>query len=109
MTQEDSEVLQKVYPRTFAEIQAKVSERCADRNKPLPYQTKIQLGRLLNVPTDPTLDPSVVQALQGSYASHPQGGGGTPQGPANRKGPANLSLEKNSQSTVESAMSAERS
>jgi len=65
------DVLKNVYPSSFADAQSKVLEKCAGRNKPLPFQTAIRLGLLFDVPTDASLDPATVQQEQMVYAKKP--------------------------------------
>lgn len=104
MTPEDVDVLKKVYPNTLDEIRQKVAERCADRSKPVPYPLRIQLGTLLDVPTDATLEPQFIQAIRAGYAaSAPKA---TPADATPKKG-ASKTLKSLDQSKgmVESAMS----
>ncbi|HLW78115.1 MAG TPA: hypothetical protein VKU44_00815 [Terriglobia bacterium] len=76
---EDVEALKQVYPETFKEIQTMILQRCADRKEKVPYQTRVNLGNLFEMPTDPTLEPMFRMAMQESYVTHPDqqtGGGG---------------------------------
>jgi len=110
MTSQDVEVLKTLYKPSYDEICTKVAARCADRKNPLSYAQRVTLGRLLDMPTDPTLAPAFVQAMQESFAKHPDSGAppAAGKGPAPRKSaPAKLSISGSMRSPIESAMGGE--
>lgn len=83
VTPEEVEALKACYPKLYAETQAKVQAatiQAAGAGKPLPYEKRIALGTLFEVPTDPTLAPGVMLAV--AQARKRRGGGGGATGPA---------------------------
>jgi hypothetical protein len=83
ITPEDAEVLREVYPETYREIQVGLIERLATIRESMPYAKRLNLGILFDTSTDPTLQPHVIAALQGSFAREEGSEGGT-QSPAPR-------------------------
>ena len=84
------EAVQEVYPELFSEIQAKVLEQVAEldaQGKRPPYEKRKQLGVLLDIQTDVTLDPGLIAQMQAGYAQQ-----GQQQGPGKPRGqsPQNL-------------------
>jgi hypothetical protein len=69
LTRDAVEAVKTVFPRLFAEIQSRVTERIPSLRSTLPYSRRLQLGLLLGVPVDRSMEPSTLSALQGSYAS----------------------------------------
>jgi hypothetical protein len=80
LTPEAVDAVRTVYPETFADIQAQVLEQLtkleASGRRP-KYADRVQLGIVMGIPTDPTMTPEVMQAVQGQYAQ---------QSPEARKG-----------------------
>jgi hypothetical protein len=107
VTPEDVEVLRDFYPKSFEEIQHKIMAKCADRTKPLDFQTRIQLGTLFGVPTDPMLQPQFLAHVDQSFAVHPQAPSSQGNAPApKRSAPAELSVQKSTASQFEQARGA---
>jgi len=68
------QTVRDLYPDLYAEMQQKVMDKVADNvaaGTPLPYQKRLQLGVLLDVPTDASLTPQFLAASQASYAARP--------------------------------------
>jgi hypothetical protein len=91
LTPEAVDAVRTVYPETYADIAGKVMDRLTklDAKGERPsYANRIQLGLLLDMPTDPLMAPQVMQAVQGQYASQPDAvrQGQAPQAPR-RKAP----------------------
>ena len=89
LTVEAVDAVRTVYPETFRNIQAQMVERLAKlqaKGKAPAYAQRIQLGLLLGIPSDPTMTPEVMQAVQGSYASQPNAVREGAAGPAPRQG-----------------------
>jgi hypothetical protein len=76
ITPQQVEALQAVYPEMYRTVQQQVMDHLQGLKEPLPYQQRIKLGVLLQIPTDPTLQPAFVQAIQGIYAAQPEQGQG---------------------------------
>lgn len=88
VTPEQVEALHDVYPELYNEVRRETMKTISTMTEPLSYQARIRLGVLLNAPTDPTLQPDVVAALQLGYAPAVPAAG--PQ-PPNKPGRAPLS------------------
>lgn len=91
LTMQDVEAGDAVFPRMMQEIRAKVALACSERKTPLEYQRRCQLGILLNMATDPSLEGPFVAAMQESYRQNPNGSEGPPQ-PSVGSAPSKLSL-----------------
>lgn len=65
---EGVEVLQNVYPAKYAQVQQITYQQMVDgKLKNLGHQQRIGLGLLLQLPTDPTLDPGYIAARQAAF------------------------------------------
>lgn len=68
ITREQTEALKAVYPSIYAKIQDSVMEYITqDQKAKLSYQQRINLGILLDIPTDRSISPEFIQQLQLSY------------------------------------------
>ncbi len=56
--------IRETAPDLFAQLQQQVIGELARRTEPLPYERRVQLGILFDVPTDPTLEPGFVATIQ---------------------------------------------
>jgi hypothetical protein len=83
ITLEAAEAIRKVYPKMFAEAQRRLVERVGDPEAaPLPYNRRIQLSILFDVPLDGTLAPQYIGWLQDGYpAPQPPPGAAPPGAP----------------------------
>lgn len=68
---EHREAVEAVYPEVYSEIQAGVAELLGSAEAPPPYQVRLQLGVLMGVPSDRSLQPDMIAALQSHYAQTP--------------------------------------
>jgi hypothetical protein len=102
LTREHVEAVKAIYPALYEEMQVQVMESLATSRKKLSYSRRIQLGILLDIPTDKTLSPDFVSAIQGTYA---QGAGDAESPPPPPARPLNVagSVQTATQSAVESA------
>jgi len=94
LTPESVDAVRTVYPETFADIQSQMLDRLIKlqgRKKAPKYLQRVQLGLLLGMPTDPTMTPEVMQAVQGQYAAQPdavrEGAAGVPVQRRGQKAP----------------------
>lgn len=74
LTPEAVDAVRSVYPETFAAIQQNVLDGLTEmesKGKLPKYSKRIELGILLGIPTDPTMTPEVMQAVQAQYGSTP--------------------------------------
>ena len=67
ITREGVEALRTVYPNMYARIQSQVMEQI-QQHPNMAYAKKIQLGILLDVPSDVSLNPENITALQQMFA-----------------------------------------
>lgn len=61
------EAVRDVYPQLYAEMQARVLDGLAASKQLLPYEHRVRLGVLFDLPTDPTLRPEYITQIQASY------------------------------------------
>jgi hypothetical protein len=71
LSHEGAEVLRTVYPSLYAGLREKVLEQVG-KNPKMPYNKKLQLGILLDIPTDESLIPENVLGLQATFGSNPE-------------------------------------
>ncbi len=71
LTREAVDTVKAVYPKLYEQMQSEVMTQLADRKSPLAYSQKIQLGTLLDIPTDATMAPEFIKAMQDSYGPNP--------------------------------------
>ena len=62
------EAVRTVYPEIYADLTARVSELLGELEEPPSYALRVQLGTFLDVPADPSLTPSMIDALQSRYS-----------------------------------------
>jgi hypothetical protein len=88
VTPEAVQTLRVVSPKMFEQLQREVITLVGDRlaaGNPVPFPTRLKLGILLGVETDPALNPKMLAALQESIATAPE-----EPGPKPRTTPVNL-------------------
>lgn len=68
VTREAVEALKAVYPELYEETKQTILERLATHDSSLGYSQRIQLGLMLGVPTDESMQPERIAALQASFA-----------------------------------------
>lgn len=78
LTRDHVEAVQAVYPKLYDEIRSSVFRSLVDSKTEIPYQRKIQLGILLDLPTDKTLSPDFIGAVQATFSSADQAGAEPP-------------------------------
>lgn len=71
LTHEAAEVLRNVYPNLFTTLQERALE-FVGQNPDLPYSKRLQLGILLDIPTDESLIPENVLGLQATFSQQPE-------------------------------------
>ena len=90
---EGVEVLQTVYPSLYAKVQQITYEQMATgKLKDLTHQQRIGLGLMLQLPSDPTLDPAYIAARQSAFSSTAPDD--TQQGPKSQKPRKSVNLSK---------------
>lgn len=61
------DAVREVYPKLYAEMQARVLDKLGDEKELLHYEDRVRLGLLFDLPTDPTLRPEYLQLTQQAY------------------------------------------
>lgn len=87
------EAVRDVYPQTYQSLQIKVIEKLGAQPKAIPYEDRIRLGLMFQLPTDTSLRPENLAFAQSTYQTQ-----NAPASPKNIP-PANLS--KRLESTTE--------
>lgn len=86
MTSDQAKALRTVWPAIYADLQDLAMEEMAklgEEGKTIPYQKRIQIGILLQLPTDPTLDYKLIRGIQIGYSQKKA----QPQPPQQRRAP----------------------
>lgn len=78
LTRDHVEAVKAVYPRLYDQMRTEVMQHLIDSKSPLPYGKRIQLGILLDIPTDKTLSPDFLTAIQATYTSAEKAGAESP-------------------------------
>lgn len=102
VTAEAVEALKATSPQLFVGLQVRTIEavsRAAASGKPLPYQTRIRLGILMDVDADASLRPDVLRNLQAAASGPPAKAPGADSGPTR---PINMKTQQNSLDRIES-------
>lgn len=73
LTRDHVEAVQAVYPNLYDEIRGSVMRQLVNSKSQLPYARRIQLGILLDLPTDKTLSPAFKKAIQATFSADPAG------------------------------------
>lgn len=73
LTRDHVEAVQTVYPKLYDEIRGSVMRQLVNSKSELPYARRIQLGILLDIPTDKTLSPAFQKAIQATFSADPAG------------------------------------
>lgn len=96
LTREGVDALRATSPRLLGEIQSTVLAKVAESGPPKSYARSLQLGILLGIPTDATLEPAFVAKVQATYAPQPAApdASGAPSGPVRRIGPINAASQE---------------
>ena len=69
INREGAEVLREVYPEMYAELQNAVLDEVELREDDLPYRKKLELGTILNIDTDASLQADNISGLQSQFLS----------------------------------------
>ena len=73
VTPEAAETVRTLYPRLFTAIQSEIVTKVAEAKNPLPYEERVQLGMMFDVPTDPSLAPEFFESLLARFDEQPGG------------------------------------
>lgn len=68
----DLALIKEHSPKVYGQIVNMATTELANVKKPPSYQRKVQIGLLLGIPADKTMDPAFIQMTQGAYAAAAQ-------------------------------------
>jgi hypothetical protein len=68
------EAIKERRPKMYAEMRTEIAQSLVTSKSELPYGRRIQLGILLDLPTDQTLAPDFVSAIQATYTASDKAG-----------------------------------
>jgi len=71
-TREQIDTLKKVYPQMYHELRIRTMQRLQKHGASLPYNKRVQIGLLLDMPTDSSLLPRNILSLQANFQGHDQ-------------------------------------
>ena len=80
LTSQHVEALKEVYPKIYSEVQGRVWSGLMEAKELPPYESRLLLGTLLDLPTDKSLRPQSIAAAQAVYASRTERAGKPPPG-----------------------------
>lgn len=72
LTSEKVEAVKEVYPELYAKMQQMTMESVQNSKEQIPYNKRLQLGILLDIPTDESLKPENIAGLQTSFVNLPE-------------------------------------
>jgi len=103
LSREGVSALSAVYPKLYAQLQNDVMERLVDLDQrgeldSMPYQQRLLLGTLLQIPADASQHPDMIAAIQ-KLKAEDQGGGQKPKGPPQGGGRRPFKLDASSYQT----------
>jgi hypothetical protein len=68
LTRDHVEAVKAVYPALYDKMRSEVMTSLASSKKQMAYPARIQLGILLDLPTDKTLSPAFLREIQATYS-----------------------------------------
>lgn len=89
VTPEEIEGLKAVYPNIYNKLQKSIVNAIIDHGEDIPYQQRLKLGQLFQIPSDPSLDPQFIATMQSNYTGEPAQ---AQQGPG-RPAKSNLNID----------------
>lgn len=67
LTPEAADTLRAVYPKLFGQMQSRLLERSAELKATIPYQQRVSMSLLFDVPLDPSIEPATIALLQTAH------------------------------------------
>jgi len=99
ISREKIEVLENVYPEIYAKVQSAAMDMIVESTEPIPYQKRLNLGAMLKIPADASLQPKNINALQSIHDE--AAAQAEQQQPTSGPKPINIKLTNDRQSDVE--------
>lgn len=78
LTRDHVEAVKAVYPQLYDQMRVEVMRSVVQTTAELPYAKRIQLGILLDIPTDKTLAPDFLREIQATYSGAEKAGAESP-------------------------------
>ena len=69
LSRDHVEAVKAVYPELYGQMRGAIFQQLTTRKTRLPYAKEVQLGILLDLPTNKTLTPQFISAIQGTYTA----------------------------------------
>lgn len=76
LTEEHVDAIKNVYPKLYEDIRTAALESLSGAKELLPHWKRVQLGLLLDLPLDPSLNPTHIRISQSIYQDADPGGAG---------------------------------
>lgn len=77
LTKDQVDAVRQTYPAIYDQFRGQVARQIGKLKHPMPYVKRVQLGLLLQLPTDPSLEPAAIAMAQQAY-QRPEPGATTP-------------------------------
>lgn len=78
LSRDHVDAVKAVYPDLYQEMREQIFQNLVSSKKKIPYAKRLQLGILLDLPTDKTLSPDFQRAIQATYSAADQAGAESP-------------------------------
>jgi hypothetical protein len=69
LTPEDAKAMREVHPALYAKVQAGLTDRLTELQKTLPYERRLTLSIMFDVPVDESMSKPMTAALQSSFTA----------------------------------------
>jgi hypothetical protein len=69
LTPEDAKAMREVHPGLYAKVQAGLTDRLTELRKTLPYERRLTLSIMFDVPVDESMSKPMTAALQASFTA----------------------------------------
>lgn len=96
LTRDHVDAVKAVYPKLYDQMRVEVMRSLVQTESELPYAKRIQLGILLDLPTDKTLAPDFLREIQATYTDADKAGVESPPpkiAPPNLAGPTQTATQ----------------
>lgn len=101
VTREQVEAIQVVYPNLYERIREKTMEKLVESEDDVSYNRRVQLGILLNIPSDPSLLPQNIAGLQSTFIEQNQPPVAQDRGTLPKRGTESLDIAERERSEAQ--------
>lgn len=84
LTTDEMETMQRVYPGVLNQLRTGIMGKLADGQYKIPYQQRLKLGLFMGGSAEPSLSPSSINWLQGTFLASPTFRNSIPSGGASK-------------------------